>query len=184
MWGTIVAAAIPAITSAVSARRSRRQADEFSRTSYQRTVDDLRAAGLNPQLAYSQGPVRGQVPSVPDVGATLQEGITTARRLPLEKARTESETKLNEAHRLKALADAKLSQTHEAGARLDMVKTGLELERAEFKSQWWSSANDMLRRMRERTHERQKLGEPEDWSARSLKRLRDRLKSMKEGGEF
>lgn len=82
IWGALGSAAISAVgnylgssssakRSAKEAKKNRQWQEQMSNTSYQRATTDLKAAGLNPMLAYSQGGAgtpSGAVGTVPDMG--------------------------------------------------------------------------------------------------------------------
>lgn len=76
---------------AISARRASREAErnrvfqrEILETQYQRTVFDLKMAGLNPMLAYMKGGgggAAGATAQVPDFGRIATEAIGTAAKV-------------------------------------------------------------------------------------------------------
>lgn len=78
-------------TSAQAASNSREQMkfqERMSSTAYQRAVKDMKASGLNPMLAYSQGGASAPMGSMPNVGDPVAAGISSAK--------TGAETKLAE----------------------------------------------------------------------------------------
>ena len=82
----------------VSARRSESFQRHMYDTRYQRTMADMRKAGLNPMLAYSQGP--GSAPRGP--GAQKYEGAAKAVSTALAIRRASAELKnINEDTELK-----------------------------------------------------------------------------------
>lgn len=52
--------------------------ERMSNTAYQRAVNDMRAAGLNPMLAYSQGGASAPVGSMPRVENAASAGVASA----------------------------------------------------------------------------------------------------------
>lgn len=129
---TLAAAAIPSIAgglldmwggeranaaNAAQAEKNRQFQERLSSTSYQRGVDDLKKAGLNPALAYGHG------------GATTPTGSTAHMENTLKGAGTnakETATILANIEALKAQASASRAQadkaTEEAGlARIEKM---------------------------------------------------------------
>lgn len=74
-------AAIPLIGAGLSAASglvNAFQARSAFKHRYQDTVADIKAAGLNPALAYGQGGGNPQTNEIPDLGNTFQQGAATA----------------------------------------------------------------------------------------------------------
>lgn len=106
-----------------SMNKSTRKWQEYmDNTKYQRTVGDLKAAGLNPMLAYMNGaaspppatqiPLQNELGGVPEAinsGYSNYRAHLEAENLKEIKKRTESETNANDAAAAKATADAMLS---------------------------------------------------------------------------
>ena len=102
---------------------------EMSSTAYQRAVEDMQKAGLNPMLAYSQGGASaplGSMPNIQNSASGVGQGVASAiqaKQVMANLQQVNSQTSLNENLAMKAKADAAYSISSARSADAQAAKT-------------------------------------------------------------
>lgn len=120
---TLAATAYQAYRSKREAEKQRGWQERMSNSAYQRSMDDMRLAGLNPMLAYQQGGAgtpSGGMAKVPDMGSA----VVTA----LHAKRLGAELELMKAQTGKATAEASLIGATELRVGKETEKVGQQTQ--------------------------------------------------------
>lgn len=121
--GSIGGSAIAASAMKKEAKRNRKFQERMSNTAYQRAMDDMRKAGLNPILSYQRGGAStpsGAVAQVPDfgkAGGAAVQGALAGSAVQVNKetaANINAQAKLNSAQATKATLEANYLQSNPA----------------------------------------------------------------------
>lgn len=110
------------------ARENRAFQESMSSTSYQRAMDDMRSAGLNPMLAYDKGGASTPPGSTAQVSDIITPAISTA----MQKRRLDQEIEVMKSSEYKNLREGALANALKIKATEDSVNSALTAEHLKY----------------------------------------------------
>lgn len=155
MWESLVGGALGGVLDIFGQVQSRRETKDamyhtqqwqtdMANTAYQRAVADMRAAGLNPMLAYSQGGAAtpgGGSPSfqAADYGKGISSALQ-ARAITAQAEAAEAQPALVNAQAMKAAAEtrATLASAQQTEKLTDLIVRRMGYQADQDEEDWWN----------------------------------------------